>query len=69
MTQSRAFLSLGRQLDVVWSMTSIERETLFTPVRIPLLKGLLGHRIFIIRNGEEQRFEGIVSFRADSVNN
>ncbi len=61
MTQSRAFPSLGRQLDVVCSMTSIERETLFTPIRIPLLKGLLGHRIFIIRNREEKRFEDINS--------
>ena len=28
-------------------------------VRIPLLKGLLGHRIFIIRNGDQKRFSRI----------
>ncbi len=61
MQQSRAiaFLAANRNLDVVWTMTSQEREKLLNPVRVPLLKGLLGHRIFIIRKGDQSRFAAI----------
>ncbi|WP_221935054.1 transporter substrate-binding domain-containing protein [Catenovulum sediminis] len=31
------------------------------PIRIPLFKGLLGHRIFIIRQGEQHRFSNVRS--------
>lgn len=66
MNQSRAIalLTSNTILDVVWTMTSSERESLMRPVRVPLLKGLLGHRIFIIRQGEEQRFASITDFHA-----
>ncbi|WAJ71765.1 hypothetical protein [Catenovulum adriaticum] len=37
-------------------------EERLTPIRIPILKGLLGHRIFIIREGEQKRFSRINSF-------
>ncbi|WP_016957885.1 hypothetical protein [Catenovulum agarivorans] len=39
--------------------TSSELEQRVRPIRIPILKGLLGHRIFIIRKGEESRFANI----------
>lgn len=39
--------------------TSQELEQTLRPVRIPVLKGLLGHRVFIIRGGEQSRFAGI----------
>lgn len=62
MNQQRALMHLGKgSIDVVWSMTSQERESLkhSTPIYIPLIKGLLGYRIFIIRKGEQNRFSGI----------
>lgn len=59
--QSRAIaeLAAGKQLDVVWTMATRERESVLLPVRIPLLKGLMGYRIFIVRAGDEPRFAGI----------
>lgn len=51
----------GRGIDVIWTMTSKERETELTPIRIPLLKGLLGHRICLIREGTQAKFEGVKS--------
>lgn len=36
-------------IDLTWTMTSTERERHLLPIRIPLQKGLLGYRIFIIR--------------------
>ena len=61
MHQNRAIeqLKQNKDIDVVWTMTSTERETELQAVRIPLLKGLLGYRIFIIRSGEETRFADI----------
>jgi len=61
MFQSRGLeqLKKNKSVDIIWSMTSKEREAELIPVRIPLLKGLLGHRIFIIRKGEESRFSRI----------
>lgn len=49
-------------VDVHWSMTSRELEQNYLPVRIPLYRGLLGHRIFIIRDGEQSRFAAVKSF-------
>jgi hypothetical protein len=47
------------QLDVMWAglQESYERELI--PIRIPIFKGLLGHRIFIIREGDQARFNHI----------
>lgn len=46
-------------LDVFWSSSNNELESRFDPIRIPLFKGLLGHRIFIIRAGDQARFDQI----------
>lgn len=50
MPQSRAILQLAAQsdIDVLWSMTSKQREQDLLPIRIPLDKGLLGWRLFLI---------------------
>ena len=66
MYQSRAIeqLKQNKGIDVVWTMTSVKREAELQAVRIPLLKGLLGYRIFIIRKGEEARFAGIQTLDA-----
>jgi len=61
MTQARAILSVAQKyyLDIVWTMTSKDREHILQPIRIPLLKGLLGHRVFIIRQQDKERFAQI----------
>ncbi|MCF2949020.1 hypothetical protein L0668_12935 [Paraglaciecola aquimarina] len=46
-------------LDVIWTMTSIEREKQALPIRIPLLKGLLGYRVFVIRKEQQHIFANI----------
>lgn len=50
------------QLDLMWAGTTPELESTFIPIRVPLFKGLLGHRIFIIRSGEQNKFDRITSF-------
>ncbi|WP_198387137.1 hypothetical protein [Shewanella marisflavi] len=47
------------KLDVVWTMTSMSREQQLRAVYFPLLKGLMGHRIAIIRKEDEARFANI----------
>lgn len=49
MVQSRSLsqLARGREVDVVWSMTSDERENKLEPIRIPIYKGLIGWRLFL----------------------
>lgn len=61
MEQERALLSLldGETLDVVWSMTSHEREARLLPVRIPLDKGLFGWRIALLPPGQAQQLENV----------
>ncbi len=51
MEQRRALreLQLGRSVDVVWAMTSREREAELLPIRIPLDKGLLGWRLALVK--------------------
>lgn len=58
MTQNRALaqLSSGDEITVYWSMTSRQREQDLLPIRIPLDKGLLGWRIFLIHKKNEQAF-------------
>lgn len=46
-------------LDIMWSGASPENDERLKAVRIPILKGMLGHRIFIIRNGDQPRFDTI----------
>lgn len=51
MVQGRAIQELQRpqsQIDVMWTMTSVEREKLLLPVRIPLYKGLIGWRVALL---------------------
>lgn len=49
-------------LSIMWIGTTAENEQDFLPIRIPLFKGLLGHRIFIIRSGDQARFSRVNSF-------
>jgi hypothetical protein len=46
-------------LDVMWAGTSKELEEELEPIRVPLFKGLLGHRFLIIRKGDQPKFNAI----------
>ncbi|MBX9914555.1 MAG: transporter substrate-binding domain-containing protein [Pseudomonadaceae bacterium] len=50
MGQDRALTELGlqRNVEVVWAMTSTEREEKFLPIRISIDKGLMGWRLALV---------------------
>ena len=51
MFQQRQLRSLDEGLlDVMWTVTTKERESRFLPIRIPLTKGLIGYRIAVFNN-------------------
>lgn len=68
--QNRALQELGkhRRLDVVWTMTSVEREQIAQPIRVPIFKGLYGWRLLLAsadvaaRIGEAQDLQDLRQF-------
>jgi len=46
-------------VNVIWTTTSKEREMLMLPIRIPIRKGLLGYRIFLIKKQDKNKFASI----------
>ncbi len=70
MVQGRALLELQADrgaVDVVWTMTSREREQELLPIRIPIYKGLFGYRLLLLPRGrpDAQRLLDEVSSLAD----
>ncbi|MCU4674010.1 transporter substrate-binding domain-containing protein [Catenovulum sp. 2E275] len=62
LTQTKLLNDLEQDnIDIAWVGTSKEYEDKFLPIRVPLFKGLLGHRIFLIRQGEQAKFDRISS--------
>lgn len=61
MLQGRAMAELegNRGLDVIWTMTSADRETRLLPIRIPIDKGLLGWRLLMVKESALPRFASI----------
>ncbi|MBU1620374.1 MAG: transporter substrate-binding domain-containing protein [Gammaproteobacteria bacterium] len=59
MSQHRTLRQLGSNsgLDVVWTMTSTEREKELRPIRIPIDRGLIGWRLLLIHNDNEQKIQ------------
>ncbi|WP_111978718.1 transporter substrate-binding domain-containing protein [Algibacillus agarilyticus] len=53
---------MSDNLEIAWTGTSIDLEEKLQPIRIPLYKGLLGHRIFIIRADNQYKFDRVNSF-------
>src|SRR5690606_26443337 len=50
---------IGGRLDLAWIASDKELEETLRPIRIPLFKGLLGYRIFIINKDNQFKFDGI----------
>lgn len=62
-TQTRAIERLeSDRMDVMWLASNQEAEDRLLPVRYPMLKGLLGHRIFIINPDTQARFDRVDDF-------
>lgn len=62
LTEVRAMEYIKREdLTVTWMGTQVTYEEEMRPIRVPILKGMLGHRIFIIRQGDQGRFDRINS--------
>lgn len=52
-------LEKGREVNLVWSSTSEEKEKNFLPIRIPLRKGLLGYRISLIAKEKQAQIDQV----------
>jgi hypothetical protein len=46
-------------ISVMWGGTSEEMERDFIPIRIDAYRGLMNHRLFFIRQGDQARFDNI----------
>jgi len=65
MFQNRAIaeIKMNRNLSVVWTMTSLKREQELNPIRNPLLRGVGGYRIFLIKEGKQEEFSKISNIK------
>ena len=62
MQQARAIQDIvdgKNNLDLLWTMTTDEREAQLIPVRIPLDKGLIGWRIALVRQDRAEMFKSV----------
>jgi hypothetical protein len=51
----------GNDISVIWSAVSAELENELLPIRIPLRKGILGYRVFLIRKHDQAQFSAIAN--------
>ena len=51
----------NREVNVVWSMTDTQREKDLLPIRIPITKGLIGLRVFVIEESRRSRFDNVAT--------
>lgn len=64
MNQARAQLMLEHndaQLQIMWAMTTREREERLLPIRIPIYKGLIGWRVNLLRQEQAQLLSQVKS--------
>jgi len=57
--RSLRMLTAGKEIDVMWTVTSNEREAELLPIRIPIDRGLIGWRLLLIRQKDAERFADI----------
>jgi len=53
---------ISGKINVFWTMTSKELEQEFIPIYIPIYRGLLGMRIPLVKNGNQDMFASVSSF-------
>jgi hypothetical protein len=57
--RQRALLRKGKDLQVLWSSTSREREKTLLPVRFNLLRGISDYKILLIRREDKDKFANV----------
>lgn len=62
--RSLRLLEHGAGIDLVWTVTSQEREQAFLPIRIPIDRGLIGWRLLLIRPQDRALFAPVRSVAA-----
>jgi hypothetical protein len=63
MERGRALLELqqGRRVNLIWTSMSQESEKNLRPIRIPIYRGLIGHRVFLIPKSRLATFAKVKS--------
>lgn len=56
-----AELQKGQRNQLIWTITTREREQLLRPIRVPLLRGLYGYRVLAIRPQSASAFAAVHS--------
>lgn len=56
--RARASLDAG-ELSVIWTSTTVEKEKLLLPIRVPLRKGLLGYRVALITEDKQDEMQKV----------
>lgn len=67
--RARASLDAG-ELSVIWTSTTVEKEKLLLPIRVPLRKGLLGYRVALIVEDKQdvmQKVKRLADLRKYSI--
>ncbi|SHO58504.1 substrate-binding periplasmic protein [Vibrio quintilis] len=54
-------LEKNNEPNIIWASVTKQREERFLPIRIPLRKGILGYRVFLINKSQQPRFSAITS--------
>ncbi len=54
-----AYLKQGENIDIIWHAENGNLEDDFLPIRVPLLKGLIGYRVFLIRQTDQEKFSSV----------
>lgn len=58
--QQRNLLLLEQgELDILWTVSTVAREQKLLPVRIPIDRGLIGWRLLLVRQGEQEQFASL----------
>jgi len=55
----REELRTGVLINIIWSVATLEAEKNFLSVKIPLRKGILGYRVFLIRKQDKDKFAAV----------
>ena len=64
--RSKLMLEQGKLIHILQAATRPQWEKDLIPIRIPIMKGLLGNRIFLIKKQSQAKFSAINSLKAVS---
>ncbi len=61
MERGRALIELeqGRRVNLIWTSMALDAEKNLRPIRIPIFRGLIGHRLFLIPKTRQLEFAKI----------